>query len=286
MLTLARRIHARLAKLRAIRRPESRRAYADRFLSPDVGELVGGPGDLFWFHTMPLPDGRRIRGVDADPNREQKLWESCFGTDRDCLRGQRVVDIGANDGYFTIASLLCGAKSCRAVNTGDLVHGSFPTNLRWTSRVWGVNPRITVGDFLDLPETGPKYDVILFFGVLYHLENVFAGLRHLGELLAPGGRIYLETQVTRLDTEAPVLEVASDTFRTTVPQIRSTLDSVGNSNFLIPNPAAVHVLAETFGYEVEMLPDGNPYEADFGGLGGRRVFVLRKAAERPLPRKG
>lgn len=286
MFTLARRIHARLSKLRAVRRPESRRRFADRFLSPDVGELVGGPDDLFWFHTMPLPDGRRIRGVNADPNREQKLWESCFGTDRDCLRGQRVLDIGANDGFFTIASLLCGAKSCRAVNTGDLVHGSFPANLRWASRSWGVNPRITVGDFLDLPTDGPKYDAILFFGVLYHLENVFAGLRVLGKLLAPGGRIYLETQVTRVTSEWPVLEVASDTFRTTVPQIRSTLDSVGNSNFLIPNPAAVAALGETFGYEVEPLPAGNPYEASFGGDGGRRVFVLRKPEERPLPKKG
>jgi hypothetical protein len=128
--------------------------------------------------------------------------------------------------------------------------------------------------------------VILFFGVLYHLENVFAGLRVLGKLLAPDGRIYLETQVTKVESGSPVLEVASDTFRTTVPQIRSTLDSVGNSNFLIPNPAAIQALAETFGYEVETLPEGNPYEASFGGPGGRRVFVLRKPAERPLPKKG
>lgn len=286
MLTLARRVHARFTKLRAVRRPESRRRFADRFLGHEVGDLVGGPGDLFWFHTMPLPDGRRIRGVNIDPNREQKLWESCFGTDRDCLRGKRVLDVGANDGFFTIASLLCGARSCRAVNTGDLVHGSFPTNLRWASRAWGVSPRITVGDFLDLSAAGPKYDVILFFGVLYHLENVFLGLRVLDKLLAPGGRIYVETQVTKVESDSPVLEVASDSFRTTVPQIRGTLDSIGNSNFLIPNPPAVQALAETFGYRSESLPAGNPYETSFGGLGGRRIFVLQRATERPTPKKG
>jgi SAM-dependent methyltransferase len=196
-----------------------------------------------------------------------------------------VLDVGANDGFFSIAALLCGAESVHAVNTGELTCGSFPGNLRFAARLWGVRPRVTVGDFQDLPARGPGYDVILFFGVFYHLENVYRGLRVLERLLAPGGTIYLETQVTMVESDLPVLEVASDAYPTTVPQIHCTIDSLGNSNFLVPNPPAIRALAETFGLRAATLPPNNPYESVFGGPGRRKVFVLTRPADR-LPPKG
>jgi tRNA (mo5U34)-methyltransferase len=287
MFTLTRRIRSQFSQIRTRRRLGGRRALADRFLSIKTApELVGSPNGNFWFMTMPLPDGRRVAGVCPDPNREQKLWASCFGGDRDCLAGRRVLDVGANDGFFSIAALLCGAESVRAVNTGELVHGTFPRNLRYAGRLWGVRPRVTVGDFQDLPARGPGFDVILFFGVFYHLENVYRGLRVLEQLLAPGGTVYLETQVTRVESDLPVLEVASDAYPTTVPQIHCTIDSLGNSNYLLPNSSAVRALAETFGLRSAALPPGNPYEADFGGPGRRRVFALTRPADRLPPPKG
>lgn len=287
MLSLARRVHSRLAKLRAVRVPDSRRRLADQFLRLDPGPLTAGPEWSTWFHSLPVPDGRRVIGMHGDPTREAKLWASCFDDDRDCLAGKRVLDIGANDGFFSIAALLCGARSVHSVNTGDLVHGTFPANLRWASRVWGVSPQITVGDFLDLPDDGPRYDAILFFGVLYHLPDVYAGMRKLARLLAPGGTIYLETQMTRVAAaNIPVFEMASDTHPSTVRQVRSTLDSVGNSNYLLPNEAGVIALASTYGLIAEPLPAGNLYDEVFGGHGKRKVFILTRQADRPLPRKG
>lgn len=282
MFALSDRLRSRFARPS----PARRRVLADRFLAAPCDRVVPSPNENFWFMTMPLPDGSRVGGVCPDRDREQKLWASCFGGDRDCLAGKRVLDVGANDGFFTIASLLCGASSAHAVNTGELVHGTFPANLRYAGRLWGVRPRVTVGDFLDLPVNGPRYDAILFFGVFYHLENVYAGLRLLGRLLAPGGRLYLETQVTGVESDLPVLEVASDAFPTTVPQIRETIGSVGNSNYLLPNPAAVRAVAGTYGLDVAELPAGNPYEATFGGPGRRRVFVLTRAAAFRPPPKG
>jgi hypothetical protein len=83
-----------------------------------------------------------------------------------------------------------------------------------------------------------------------------------------------------------VLEVASDAYPTTVPQIHCTIGSCGNSNYLLPNPAAVRALAETFGLRAATMPQDNPYEADFGGSGRRRLFALTRPSDRLVPRKG
>jgi SAM-dependent methyltransferase len=234
---------------------------------------------------MPLPDGTRIRGASGDPNREQRLWAACLGSDRDCLAGKRVLDVGANDGFFSIAALLCGADSVNAVNTPALAHGTFPANLQYAADQWEVAPQITADDYLNLPSAGPKYDVVLFFGVLNHLENVYAGMRAVERVLAPGGTIYLETQVTAHSSPLPILELASDVYPTTVPQLRAAIDSGGNSNYLLPNELAVRALGATFGLTVDALPP-NPYEEVFAGAGRRRVFVLSRAADRVLRPKG
>ncbi|MFO0849827.1 MAG: class I SAM-dependent methyltransferase [Gemmataceae bacterium] len=191
MFTLARRIRARLSKLQAVRRPEARRRLADQFLRADIGELVAGPPGSTWFHSAPTPDGRRLVANTSDPLREQKLWEACFDDDRDVLLGRRVLDVGAGDGFFSVAATLCGARSVHAVDLGPPANPGFPANLRWLSRVWGVGPAVTVGDFLSLPADGPKYDVILLFGVLEHFDDLFAGMRKVADLLAPvGGSIW------------------------------------------------------------------------------------------------
>ena len=148
-----------------------------------------------------------------------------------------------------------------------------------------IRDRVTVDDFINLPSNGPKYDAVLFFGVLNHLENVYAGMRAVERVLAPGGTIYLETQVSANASPLPMMELASDVYATTVPQHRDTLDSVGNSNFLLPNELAVRALGATFGLTVDALPP-NLYEEVFGGSGRRRVFVLTRAADRKVQPKG
>lgn len=287
MLTLARRIRSRLAKLRATRVPASRRRLADQFLRAEVGELVAGPPGSTWHHSAPTPDGRRLLANTSDPLREQKLWEACFDDDRDAFIGRRVLDVGAGDGFFSVAATLCGARSVHAVDLGPPANPNFPANLRWLSRVWGVSPAVTVGDLLSLPADGPKYDVILLFGVLEHLDDLFAGMRKVADLLAPGGRVYLETQMTRTVADAlPVFELVSERFPSTVRRNRNETERVGLASGLMPNEAGLKALADRYGLTADPLPAGTPYEASHGGHGKRKVFVLTRQADRPLPKKG
>jgi 2-polyprenyl-3-methyl-5-hydroxy-6-metoxy-1,4-benzoquinol methylase len=49
------------------------------------------------------------------------------------------------------------------------------------------------GDVLALADTGDRFDVVLCFGILHRVENPLGLLRILGGLLAPGGRLLMET---------------------------------------------------------------------------------------------
>jgi len=116
------------------------------------------------------------------------------------------------------------------------------------------------------------FDLILFLGVLYHVEDVFGCMRRLRDLLAPAGIVALETQMTNIASDLPIFECASDTYKTTVQQGKNSLGGVGISNFLLPNDAAIRNLADSFDFACEALDSPrNVYSAE---LPGRRLYRL------------
>lgn len=130
------------------------------FFEISYENLVHSPNGHFWWHSMPLPDGSRIVGAHADRNVQLKLWENLYLNTCD-LTGKRVLDIGANDGFFTIAALLAGASKATAINTADWP--TYPENLLFASKQWNVAPEVIIGDFQTHPfDCG--YDVIFFLG--------------------------------------------------------------------------------------------------------------------------
>jgi SAM-dependent methyltransferase len=237
------------------------------FFKISYDRLLNRPNGRSWWQSMPLPDGNRIAGAHADVEVQFKLWDSlCLYT---CgLAGKRVLDIGANDGFFTIAALLAGASKVTAINTAD--ETTYPENLLFAARQWNVAPEIIVDDFQTYPFDG-GYDVIFFLGVLYHLENIFAATKRLRRLLNNGGTLYLETQLSLIDSPLPLYEAASDTHRTVAKQFKEHLDAVGISNFLFPNEAAIHNLASSYDFICERLRGA--YTRDYSDRG---VFRLTK----------
>jgi 2-polyprenyl-3-methyl-5-hydroxy-6-metoxy-1,4-benzoquinol methylase len=243
------------------------------FFSDAYNALIESPNGQQWFHSMPLPDGSRISGANPDKDRERKLWSAFFATPGQteaAFLNKRVLDIGANDGWFTLAAALVGAKyQATAVNP---VSASYPLNIFWAAAQWNLYPEVIENDFMALPEH-TQYDTILFFGVLYHCENVYKAVHKLKRLLAPGGTIFIETQVTRIEADVPICEMASDIYATTVPQFKHVLHKLGDSNYLLPNDAAVRSLFDSVGLVVDR-PPSNTYEACHPY---RRVFTAKHA---------
>jgi 2-polyprenyl-3-methyl-5-hydroxy-6-metoxy-1,4-benzoquinol methylase len=199
---------------------------------------------------MPLPNGDRIEGAHADRNVQLKLWQTLKLEQDGNVEGRRVFDIGANDGYFTIAAILAGADRVTAINTPD--GRRYPHNLQFAANHWQVDPEVLIGDFLT-HSIDCGYDLILCLGVLYHLENVFLGMRRLRRLLNSNGALYLETQMSQIESPLPLYESASDIYPTIAPQNKGTLHKTGTSNFLFLNEAAVINLAYSYDLVCERL---------------------------------
>lgn len=233
---------------------------ADFFQTKPV-EVVPSPNGQNWWHHMPLPDGTRIRGANSDLDTQAKMWEALRIPTPDGLRGKSVLDIGANDGYFSLAAFMAGAESVTAINSDDWAE--YPHNIRFASQAWGVNPEIITADFRTY-DFGRKFDVVFFFGVLYHLEDVFNCMKDLRGLLNPHGVLYIETQMTSVQSDRPIFESASDLYRTTVIQCKSKLHHAGLSNYLLPNDHAMRNLAYSYDFDYDDLggPQGSRYSRE------------------------
>jgi SAM-dependent methyltransferase len=242
------------------------------FFEPNYKDLVYRPNGRDWWHSMPLPDGNRIAGSHTDRAVQLKLWEN-LDLDSSQLAGQQVLDIGANDGFFTIAALLAGAAKVTAINTAD--EPTYPENLIFACKQWKVTPEIIVDDFQKYCFR-QTYDVIFFLGVLYHLENIFAAVGILHKLLNDNGTLYLETQMSLVETSLPIFEAASDIYPTIAKQHKHRLEATGISNFLFPNESAVHNLAFSYNFTCERLQ--GTYSSEHLDRG---VFRLTKLMKQP-----
>jgi tRNA (mo5U34)-methyltransferase len=70
---------------------------------------------------------------------------------------------------------------------------------RAIAEVLGSRVEYVRGDALALVDTAERFDVILCFGILHRVENPLGLLRALGGLLAPGGRLLVETYGVAVD---------------------------------------------------------------------------------------
>jgi 2-polyprenyl-3-methyl-5-hydroxy-6-metoxy-1,4-benzoquinol methylase/uncharacterized coiled-coil protein SlyX len=222
----------------------------NRFFQNHINNLVESPnGSRLWWHSIPLPNGDRIDGHNPDKDLQLKMWRAMQIPDNAGLEGQTVVDIGANDGFFSLAAVMAGAREVTSVDNHWV---TWPQNIQYISEAWKVNTNIVTADFRKY-DFKKKFDVIFFLGVLYHLEDVFGCMKTLRALLADHGVIYMETQMSKIQTELPIFEYASDIHPTIAIQNRSALSGVGISNYLFPNEEAIRNLAYSYDLECESL---------------------------------
>jgi tRNA (mo5U34)-methyltransferase len=105
------------------------------------------------------------------------------------LRGQRLLEIGPADGYFTKQMTLRGAS----VTAFDYAAKDF-FGFAIMEKLHGAEFDFVQGNLLDLPKFGfQPFDLVLCMGVLYHLPDMIKGLHLLRDVCA--GRLILETLV-------------------------------------------------------------------------------------------
>lgn len=128
---------------------------------------------LGWYHSIECADGTVIPGLQSIEH--LKLRCAQFPIPQD-LRGKRVLDIGAWDGWFSFEMERRGA-SVVAVD-------STPNKTFLQAReMLGSKVEYVVEDVCRLtPERLGYFDIVLFLGVLYHLKHPLLGLEKVCEL--------------------------------------------------------------------------------------------------------
>ena len=126
-----------------------------------------------WYHSIDLLDGTVTDGLIPIERLERRV--ACMPIPAD-LRGKRVLDIGAWDGWFSFEMERRGAEVV-AVDCVEIENFLYAHDARKSK----VDYRIL--DVMELtPRTLGYFDVVLFLGVLYHLKHPLIGLEKVCEL--------------------------------------------------------------------------------------------------------
>src|SRR5271169_1700224 len=140
-----------------------------------IRKLSDELANLGWYHSIELPDGRVIPGLQTIEVLRSRIARYPIPQD---LTGKRVLDIGAWDGWFSFEMERRGA-SVVALDSIRL-ETFFEAKRLLNSKVEYV-----VADICRVnPRDLGTFDIVLFFGVLYHLKHPLLALEKVCELTA------------------------------------------------------------------------------------------------------
>jgi tRNA (mo5U34)-methyltransferase len=195
-------------------------------------ELQKKIADVRWFHRIDLGQGIVTPGLDDTPAKLSRLKLP------DDLTGKSVLDIGAWDGFFSFEAERRGASRVLAVDS-----------FCWSGEGWGskagfelarraLNSKVEDAEMevLDLaPGTIGVFDVVFFFGVLYHMRHPLLALEKVSSVTK--SHLIVETRVDLLSLRAPAMafyagdELNHDPTNWWAPNIRGLCDMLRTVGF-------------------------------------------------------
>ncbi len=153
--------------------PEVRIAAGDRGFEERVQRLANQVQARFRYHSIDLPDGSVLPGLQTVEHLRWRL--DFFELPRD-LRGKRVLDVGAWDGWF---SFECERRGAQVVAVDCVALDTFLE----AKQLLGSKVEYLTLDVNELSARRlGRFDIVLFFGVLYHLRHPLLGLEKAVEL--------------------------------------------------------------------------------------------------------
>ena len=155
-----------------------------------------------WFQNYDLNGTpTKLRSYVGEPlDYPRPGWEKNYKPIVGNLRGKSVLDIGCNAGYYSVQCKLLGAERVLGVDLSQGRPEDFIEQARFAASVLGVDIEYRTQDFLTLPDD--PFDVVLFIGVMYHLDDPIAGLRKAARL----ARHTLIVETRCVPDRRPILE--------------------------------------------------------------------------------
>ncbi|HEY8346558.1 MAG TPA: DUF1698 domain-containing protein [Symbiobacteriaceae bacterium] len=210
-------------------------------------ELYRRSQAIRWWHSVPLGDGYTTRGTKPVPLM-QELVKWRFPAD---LTGKTVLDIGANDGGYSVAALLRNASRVVAIDTHMtdgmrflLEHEVYPIDFRQMD--------LFSDEFLTLP----PFDFVIFAGVLYHTKDPMEALRRVR--LVTRGTALIETHIDERIRHLPCMVFYEKNELNNDP-----------TNWWGPNRKCLDAMLRTVGFHVSQIAS---WDFDPGTCMGRICY--------------
>ena len=202
-----------------------------------MGTVMYQPGgmeeirSIQWFHRINLGNGVITPGVDNSPRRLAtfKLPD---------LRGKTVLDIGAWDGFFSFEAERRGASRVLATDSYVWQSKSWATKRGFDLAKRALNSRVEemLIDPMDFsPERVGTWDVVFFFGVLYHLRHPLLALERVASVTR--GLLIVDTQLDMMFARRPAAAFYEGTDLANDP-----------TNWWAPNDAGVRAMLRAVGF--------------------------------------
>ncbi len=155
-----------------------------------------------WFHNLHLPDGSQTAPQHVLGDFPNSQWQIIKNYLPERLEGKRILDVGCNAGFYSLALARRGAQVA-AVD----VSAHYLRQARWAAGLYGLRGQIQFEQrsVYDLAKDGRRFDGVLFMGVFYHLRHPLLALDLLGRRV----RDWLIFQTMLMPDEA-VIESGED----------------------------------------------------------------------------
>jgi tRNA (mo5U34)-methyltransferase len=206
----------------------------------------------YWFLKMELPGGLVTPGW-SDP-RVDKLPH--YGLPAD-MTGMRVLDIGHAEGFFSFEAERRGAEEVVGIENYPPMARKFEI----CRAALGSRARSHLTSVYDLsPKTFGTFDLVMFFGVLYHLRHPLLALEKINSVCS--GTVLMQTDVSKNRSEEPMAEFHPFGITSGPPENPSRDPTC----FWFPNIAACAAMLEHAGFrDVQRLSPEASVGAIFRG---------------------
>lgn len=217
-----------------------------------------------WFHNLHLPGGVCTAPDHPLGDFPNFKWLEIADHLPSDLSGKRVLDIGCNAGFYSLAMAGRGAEV-----VGIDMDDHYLAQARWAADKAGADrvsfQKASVYELTALPG---HFDVVLFLGVLYHLRHPLLALDLIAEI--DPGLLVVQT-LTRGD-EAVSEESRSDVDFQTRHKLQTSswpamafIESTfcgDPTNWWVPNHACVLAMLRSAGFTVRGQPGHEIYVCD------------------------
>lgn len=183
----------------------------------------------------------RLDAVNRHEQRRRMAFDPLVEVAGGSLRGRRVLDLGCNAGYWSLAAIEAGADFVFGID-GRQMHLDQANLVFEAKRVDPSRYRFELGNIFTY-DFAAQFDVVLCLGLMYHIAKPVELFEVISRVAA--SLILIDTTVSLIPASA--FRVAHE------DNLDNPRNAVDYDIVLIPSRAAVLDLARQFGYDAVPL---------------------------------